>query len=169
MVTEGPAESVDEAADGLRASARGWHGIQLAVLGFIGLCGVLQQDRALPLAVELVAAVLALLALACLATVLIGMVAWPLGQTAGNAERRLRAGIVLTFVAVATVALSAAAGWWPSTEPAAGLVEASDAAGRTWCGRFAETGSGGLTLIVDGDELTLPLRALTHVRPVGAC
>ena len=26
----------------LRASAKGWHGVQLAVLGFIGLCGVLQ-------------------------------------------------------------------------------------------------------------------------------
>ena len=27
----------------LRGSARGWHGVQLAVLGFIGLCGVLRE------------------------------------------------------------------------------------------------------------------------------
>ena len=30
----------------LRNSARGWHGVQLAVLGFIGLCGVLQSGAA---------------------------------------------------------------------------------------------------------------------------
>lgn len=27
-----------------RASAKGWHGVQMAALGFIGLCGVLQRD-----------------------------------------------------------------------------------------------------------------------------
>jgi hypothetical protein len=42
----------------LRTSARGWHGVQLAVLGFIGLCAVLQGQadspapRALPFRVD---------------------------------------------------------------------------------------------------------------------
>ena len=27
----------------LQTSARGWHGVQLAVLGFIGLCGALHD------------------------------------------------------------------------------------------------------------------------------
>ena len=30
----------------LRTSARGWHGVQLAVLGFIGLCGALHDAEA---------------------------------------------------------------------------------------------------------------------------
>ena len=29
----------------LRVSARGWHGVQLAVIGFIGFCGVVQAVR----------------------------------------------------------------------------------------------------------------------------
>src|SRR3954471_8538074 len=65
----------------LRTSARGWHGVQLAVLGFIGLCGVLQQQRSNePQVVQVLAATAALVALAvaCLATYLVGRAAWPL-------------------------------------------------------------------------------------------
>ena len=38
---EGPSSRLAE----LRVSARGWHSIQLAVIGFIGFCGVLQNGR----------------------------------------------------------------------------------------------------------------------------
>ena len=68
--------------DQLRTSARGWHGVQLAVLGFIGLCGALHDaaDAPGPMWVQQVAAVLVLLALAvaCVATVLVAIEAWPL-------------------------------------------------------------------------------------------
>ena len=37
-------EAVDVSAD-VRGSARGWHQLQVAVLGFVGLCGVLQRGR----------------------------------------------------------------------------------------------------------------------------
>src|ERR687896_1676852 len=65
----------------LRLSARGWHGVQLAVIGFIGLCGVLQGGRPEnPMWLQVFAGVLALvaLALACVATFLVALVAWPL-------------------------------------------------------------------------------------------
>ena len=60
----------------LSASARGWHTIQMAVLGFIGICGVLRTTGSSPAprAVEWLAAALAVAALvvACLAVSLSG-------------------------------------------------------------------------------------------------
>src|SRR5262245_34533158 len=137
----------------LRTSARGWHGVQLAVLGFIGLCGVLKERSSKdPLALQVVAGILALaaLALACYATYLVGRAAWPLygaerreastedPDDLASTSHRLRRGLALTFVAVALLALSAASGWWPleqssATGEDAGLVELQ-AGGRSWCG-----------------------------------
>jgi hypothetical protein len=49
----------------LSASARGWHTIQMAVLGFIGICGVLRTtDSPAPRAIQWLAAALAVAALA---------------------------------------------------------------------------------------------------------
>ena len=115
----------------LRVSARGWHGVQLAVIGFIGLCGVLQggrPDNPMWLQVFAGIAALAALAIACLATLLVALVAWPLygGRQASDdaAElerdgRRLKQGLVLTFLALALLALGTASGWWPQDEGAA--------------------------------------------------
>jgi hypothetical protein len=64
----------------LRVSARGWHGVQLAIIGFIGFCGVLQDGRPdNPTWLQVWAGVLAMaaLVLACVATFLVGRVAWP--------------------------------------------------------------------------------------------
>src|SRR5215469_14083735 len=92
----------------LSASARGWHTIQMAVLGFIGICGVLRTaDSPAPRAVQWVAAALAVAALAAasLAIFTVGRVAYPVDDaaagdgavpTAGQAAARLRAGIRLT-------------------------------------------------------------------------
>lgn len=62
----------------LRASARGWSGIQIALMGFIGLCGVLQTPGG-PYLVEVTGGLLALAALvaAVLGAVLVALVAWP--------------------------------------------------------------------------------------------
>src|SRR4051794_25930787 len=81
MSVEEPPARDRTALDELRASARGWQGVQLAVLGFIGLCGVLTQEKpSTPTAIQALAGVLALVALAvaCLGTYLVGRAAWPL-------------------------------------------------------------------------------------------
>src|SRR5215469_18387152 len=107
----GAARPVDAAGDRLNelsASARGWHTIQMGVLGFIGICGVLRTaDSPAPRAVQWLAAALAVLALAAasLAIFSVGRVAYPVNDaaagdgavpTAGQAAARLRAGIRLT-------------------------------------------------------------------------
>src|SRR3954452_16850036 len=99
---EGPSSRLAE----LRVSARGWHGIQLAVIGFIGFCGVLQSGRPdNPTWLQVWAGILVLVALvlACLGTFLVGRVAWPLlgGGEASDADldheaRRLKRGLLLT-------------------------------------------------------------------------
>src|SRR5271165_4047842 len=88
----------------LSASARGWHTIQMAVLGFIGICGILRTaSSSAPRAVQWLAAALAVAALAaaCAAIFTVGRVAYPV-NAAGNASAppdvahaaaRLRAGI----------------------------------------------------------------------------
>lgn len=108
----------------LRTSARGWHGVQLATIGFIGLCGVLQRGRSdNPTWLQVLSGLVALaaLVLACAGTFLVARVAWPLyggvardqgGDLARDAAR-LRRGLVYTFTAVAVVALATASGWWP--------------------------------------------------------
>ena len=165
----------------LRVSARGWQGVQLAVLGFIGLCGVLTDaEPSHPTALQVLAGVLALssLALACLGTYLVGRAAWPLYRAGRpsdgdprelrRASRSLSGGLVLTFVAVALLALSAASSWWPSEDPAGAAVEAQ-AQGQAFCGTLAEAGPGSVRLETARRPVEIPLSALTALRPVDGC
>src|ERR1700757_2947897 len=104
----GAADTADAPAgrlEKLSASARGWHTIQIAVLGFIGICGILRTTSSpAPRAVQLLAAVLAVVALAvaCVAIFTVGRVAYPVGdildgdRAAAGGSARLRAGIRLT-------------------------------------------------------------------------
>ena len=104
--------------------------MQLAVLGFIGLCGVLQgaAGQSGPHWLQVLAGLLVLLALAlaCTATALVATAAWPVheiedGVAAGAAAdellhhtaNRLRLGIIITFLAVVLLALGATSSWWP--------------------------------------------------------
>jgi hypothetical protein len=170
----------------LRASARGWHGVQLAVIGFIGLCGVLQGGRPdNPMWLQVLAGVLALaaLVLACVATFLVALVAWPLyggrdptvTDDAAELERdgrRIRRGLVLTFSAVAVLALGTATGWWPQDEGGGGgdeLVAVQDTNGERWCGALMEASPGGLGVSVDGEPVVVSLRDLVAVGPVDSC
>lgn len=165
----------------LRAAARGWHGVQLAVLGFIGLCGVLTQERAVtPRWLEVAAGVLALSALtvACLATLEVGRAAWPLYRgdaRAGGDEdlartgRRLRRGIALTFVAVALVALAAASSWWPGEARPGGSLAVRASTGQSLCGTPAAGRTGALTLIVEGGRVAVPIQSIAAVQPVPGC
>jgi hypothetical protein len=171
----------------LRASARGWHGAQLAVIGFIGLCGVLQGGRPdNPMWLQVLAGVLALvaLALACTATYLVGRVAWPLygGREAraadGAAElardgRRVKQGLALTFAAVALLALATASGWWPQEAAAGdgggGLVSVQARSGERLCGALGEASPGNLSVSVDGRPVVVSLGNVAAVSPVDGC
>jgi hypothetical protein len=179
---EGPSSRLSE----LRVSARGWHGIQLAVIGFIGFCGVVQDGRPdNPMWLQVWAAILALVALvlACVATFLVGRVAWPLfvGRQASAANepedleregRRLRRGLLLTFVALALLALGTASGWWPQSGAGAGagrLVAVQARSGDRVCGSLNEASPGTLSVLVDGRRVAVSLQDVVAVDPVNSC
>jgi hypothetical protein len=170
----------------LRTSARGWHGVQLATIGFIGLCGVLQGGRPdNPMWLQVLAGLMALaaLALACLATFLVARVAWPLygGREAVAADEaaelardgaRLRKGLVLTFVAVAILALGTATGWWPQPAGDAdggALVSVQATNGERLCGALGEAGPGRLSVSVNGSPVVVSLGDVAAVSPVDSC
>jgi hypothetical protein len=172
----------------LRASAKGWHGVQLAVLGFIGLCGVLQgaAGKAGPHWLQVLAGVLVLIALglACTATALVATAAWPVheleeGVSAGasvedllhHTARRLRIGIMITFVAVVILALGATSAWWPtdeSSDSGASLVEVTTNQGAA-CGTLQDGAPGTVTISSGGRQVVVPAGAVVRLRPVTAC
>jgi hypothetical protein len=181
--TDADADRAD--SEQLRASARGWHGVQLAVLGFIGLCGALHDAAAAtgPSWVQLLAAVLVIVALvvACVATVLVAAQAWPVRSpadspgSAGNADGRtrrsvghLRVGIALTFVAVTLTALATASAWWPADATADGLVTVSTAAG-SLCGQLLDSADGTVRLDLSGRSVAVPVDQVTGIEPVTGC
>ncbi len=161
------------AADALRDSAREWHKLQLAALGFVGLCGVLNGDNGtrLPLWLQSVAGVLALLALAVAAigVLLVVLVAWPLGTPVDptTGARRLRAGVILTGVAVGLTALSASSNWWPQSS-AERPVQVSTSSG-TACGQVVDSAGGWIDLDVRGTVLRVDLVDLVSLRPTESC
>jgi hypothetical protein len=162
----------------LRSSARGWHGAQLAVIGFIGLCGVLQGGRPdNPMWIQVLAGLLALAALvvACIATFLVARVAWPLygGRELEDPVRegaRLRKGLLLTFLAVALLALGTATGWWPQDEgDGGGLVSVQATNGERWCGSLGDGGPGRLRIAADGGPVVVALADVAVVAPADSC
>src|SRR4051794_3894359 len=184
---EAPAQPTGRLAE-LRLSARGWHGVQLAVIGFVGLCGVIKRENgSVPTWIEVLSGILVLVALllACLATYLVGRVAWPLydprrrtttddddpGELV-RAGRRLTRGLLLTFVAVALVALASAGSWWPSKEDGgaagAAFVEVQ-AQGSSFCGELADAPDGAVRLVGGDQPVQVSIDAITSIRAVGAC
>ena len=169
----------------LRVSARGWHGVQLAVLGFIGLCGVLQQDAGAgkPHWLQVLAGVLVLAAFgtACLATVLVALAAWPVYASLPRAavddggvattSKRLRTGITLTYVAVAVIALATSSAWWPSAANSGHdrSVEVTTRAGQICGDLTSPSGQGVLAITVGGRVAELALSDVVTLRPVDAC
>ena len=169
----------------LTTSARGWHGVQLAVLAFIGLCGVLSDaDPNVPDGVREVAGGLALgaLGLACLATFVVARVAWPLsvGQPdpgdVASLARRLRLGVGLTFVAVAAMALAASVGWWPVDDGGGDEAGATGAevrvtvrGGGTACGRLVDAPAGILRLVTDDGTAEVAIGRLTTITATDGC
>jgi hypothetical protein len=160
-------------ADAVSASAREWHKLQLAALAFVGLCGVLTGDSGtrLPIFLQSVAGVLALVALAvaALGLLLVAVVAWPLGAPVDPAAgaRRLRAGVILTCVAVALTALSASSNWWPQSA-AEHPVEVSTSSG-TACGQVVDSAAGWIDLDVRGTVVRVDLADLVSLQPTESC
>lgn len=165
------------AVEDVRSSARGWQGIQLAALGFIGLCGVLWDGDGNPGWVQGVAGVLVLgaLVLSCVAVAVVGTVAWPIpgsddtdaGALAGGA-RRLRVGIALTFVAVAALAAGATTGWWPSQKAPSAAVQLTTRAGGL-CGDLVQAEPGSVAVEVAGRTVIVPLGQVVSLRSVRSC
>lgn len=165
----------------LRSSAKGWHGVQIAVLGFIGLCGVLHSPGdGTPKWIQTYAAIVVLiaLALACAATWLVGRAAWPLygfderdEDAVAVTGARLRRGVVLTFASVALTALAAASGWWPAdtAEPAASASVELRAGDQSFCGRLEPGRAGAVTVVTADQRVTIPLGSLTELAPVDGC
>jgi hypothetical protein len=173
----------------LRASAKGWHGVQLAVLGFIGLCGVLQgaAGQSGPHWLQVLAGVLVLLALAlaCTATALVATAAWPVhdiadgvaaGASADNllhhTARRLRLGIMITFLAVVLLAVGATSSWWPEDAASSGgdasLVEVTTNQGAA-CGTLQDGDPGTITISSGGQQVVVPAQSVVRLRPVASC
>ena len=171
-----PADRLEE----LSASARGWHTIQMAVLGFIGICGVLRTTSSpAPRAVQWLAAALAVAALAaaCAAIFAVGRVAYPVsdstdgagaGLSAAGAAVRLRNGIRLTIVALVLAVIAALSGWWPSADAAA-AVAVTSASGQVWCGPLVSGPAGAVSVRTTNGVITVAAQDIAHVRPAGQC
>ena len=171
----------------LRSSARGWHGIQLAVIGFVGLCGVLKgEGSGAPEWVQALAGYLALaaLALACIATYQVGRAAWPLYDVRRAAppvseellrtSRRITTGLVLTFTAVALIALAGLSSWWPVDDEADGAHGGGEAvswrpAGDPSAARSRRRSQARSPSSRAASGSTVPIARLTALRPVDGC
>ncbi len=182
-----PSAPSDRLAE-LRGSAKGWHGIQLAALGFIGLCGVIQTgDARDPWALQVFSGILVLVAfvLACAGIYLVGRAAWPLyrgevpataGDEAAAAEltsRQLTRGLLMTFLSIAALALGTAASWWPQEQSGgagASTVQVQTRDGRTACGELTDSPQPGtLRVVADAQPVVLSLDALASVAPAERC
>jgi hypothetical protein len=167
----------------LSASARGWHTIQMAVLGFIGICGVLRTASSpAPRVIQWLAAALAVaaLAVACASIFSVGRVAYPVGDTpddghgAARASARLRTGIRLTIVALILAVIAALSGWWPSAASsavpaAAGTVAVTGASGQAWCGPLVSGPAGAVSVQTASGIITVPAQDIAQVSPAERC
>jgi len=161
----------------LSASARGWHTIQMAVLGFIGICGILRTtSSSAPRAVQWLAGALAVaaLAVACMAIFTVGRVAYPVGdaldgdRAAVGAADRLRSGIRLTVIALILAVVAALSGWWPS--PAGNsAVAVTGTTGQAWCGPLVSGPADAISVRTASGIISVPAQAIAQVSPVGRC
>ncbi|WP_162907687.1 hypothetical protein [Allorhizocola rhizosphaerae] len=161
-------------------SAKGWHNIQLAVMGFIGLCGVLRMGEtpAGPQWLMWWSTAMSILAFgtSLLSMWMVGSVAFPLygfmgegQQLPDNAPGRLKGGIGLTFAAIILMVLASLAGWWPSSA-GGDQVEVRDSQGASACGAWVDGAPAGSVWIrTDEGTVTVNLRQIADLRPVSSC
>ncbi len=188
-----PGGASAEELEALSASARGWHRIQLAVLGFIGFCGILWEGAAgTPSAVQYAGLVLIVAAfvLAVVSILVVGQVAHPVGDPAADAAepagivtrrtRRLRRGIWGTYLAVALLVLATLSSWLPSDvaddnagdgAPLAGGedVVVVDVEDQSWCGEVIDVAEQVVQLRTAADTVEVRRDQIAVVHPVGSC
>ncbi|MGE2716727.1 hypothetical protein ACQI4L_21950 [Mycolicibacterium litorale] len=163
----------------IQESAREWQKLQVGVLGFVGLCGVLSggaegnrppwlQDAGAIAAFS--GLLLALVGVMLVATVAHPVVRRPVSPAAET--RRLVTGIVITYIAAGLTALAALSWWWPNarSEAVAGAprVAVTTSAGFA-CGTLEEVRDGVLRLDVRGEQVTVPLRLIDTLGVVESC
>ncbi|GAA2385022.1 hypothetical protein Cme02nite_65560 [Catellatospora methionotrophica] len=159
-------------------SARGWHGVQLGVLGFIGFCGVLKMGAEAPGPAWLqwlaTGGSVGAFVTALWSIVMVGQVAWPTGDPSAPADPvamsgRLRTGIRTTIAAVAMMAFAGLSAWWPTEQ--APSVEVSLGNGSRACGEVAEGAPAGAMWLntAAGETLEIHLTTVANVRPVASC
>ena len=163
-------------------SAQGWHRIQLAALGFIGLCGLLWDGGSVAELTGVQALLMVLVALAfvlaIVAILVVGRVAHAFQDPAETTEtgretvarqvRQLRTGIRMTYVAVALVVAATLSAWLPVSADDDAVVMA-DATGQAWCGRLLEAPAGEARLATAEGPVVISLDRLALLRPVGDC
>ncbi len=160
-------------------SAKGWHNIQLAVMGFIGLCGVLRMGET-PAGPDWLMfwstgmSVLAFIT-SLLSMWMVGSVAFPLygfaseQQMPESAPGRLKGGIGMTFASIIMMVLASLAGWWP-TPSGTDSVEVRDSRGASACGTWVDGApAGSMWLRTDDGTVTVRLSQVTDMRPVATC
>jgi hypothetical protein len=165
--------------------------VQLAALGFIGLCGVIKPGESpAPEGLQALSGTLILVAFvaACLGIYAVGKAAWPIYGSGPvdtsdadpgavqRASRQLKRGLVLTFLSIALTALATTTSWWPTDDGGGGGADAGASVqiqatgGQSICGELAEsTEAGTLRLVTNGQPVTLQLGQVASVRPVGGC
>ena len=188
-MTDGPPPAPQDRLAELRGSAKGWHGIQLAALGFIGLCGVIQTGEATdPWALQVLSGILVLVAfvLACGGIYLVGRAAWPLygaqpttaddddAASVAIASSQLKGGLLLTFLSIAALALATATSWWPKDDSDGGAattqVRVQTTDGRTACGELVTSAQPGTVRVqADSQPIDVPADSLASIAPVGGC
>jgi hypothetical protein len=174
-----PAAAPGDRLESLSASARGWHTIQMAVLGFIGICGILRTtSSSAPRAIQWLAGALAVaaLAVACMAVFTVGRVAYPVSDALDGdravvgGTARLRSGIRLTIVALILAVIAALSGWWPSpasnSNPA---VAVTGNTGQAWCGPLVSGPADAISVRTANGIVVVPTQAIAQVSPVAHC
>jgi hypothetical protein len=186
MSSESPTRVEQARLAELRGSAKGWHGVQLAALGFIGLCGVIKPgESSNPEALQALSGTLILVAFvaACLGVLYVGKAAWPIygadplpvveadEAALARASAQLKRGLALTFVSIALTALAATSSWWPTEDAAAGsTVEVQTAGGQSLCGELAQSSQNGtLRVVADEQPVDVQLGQVASLRPVDGC
>jgi hypothetical protein len=149
----------------------------MAVLGFIGICGVLRaSSSAAPRAVQWLAAALAVaaLAVACMAIFTVGRIAYPVGDAldgdpaAVGGIARLRAGIRLTIVALILAVIAALSGWWPTAASNPAAVAVTGTTGQAWCGPLVSGPAEAVSVRTANGIVTVPTQEIAQVSPVGS-
>jgi len=181
-----PAAGATDDLSELRSSASKWQAAQLGIIGLVSVVGLVkgsQDIRLLPSTAAIAIGVLLGVAFfaALSAIYLVSFVAYRLPrqrprsagdadvgtwQTVGQAARRLRWGVRLTFLAAVLVATAVALTWYVPNRGAVVRVQVTSG-GAAYCGQLLGVDTGKVTVMVGGTARTFA--ADSSARPVASC